>query len=58
MTIRKINETKPTFPRVERSYAETFAGAELYDRQTAVFLTTDALAPERMALEVGCSRHR
>jgi hypothetical protein len=55
--VRKIDKPQPTFPRVERGYANTFTGAELCDRQSAVYMTTDALAPEGVALKVGCSRH-
>lgn len=55
--VREIDETQPTFPRVERGYTKTLTGAELCDRQSAVHMTTDALAPEGVALKVGCSRH-
>jgi hypothetical protein len=58
MTIREVNEPKPMFPGLERSYAETLAVTEPSDCQPAVKLTTNAFAPERMALEVGFSRHR
>ena len=58
MTLREVNEPKPMFPRLERRHAEMFAYTELSDRQPAVKLTTNAFALERMALEVGCSRHR
>jgi hypothetical protein len=53
--VRNIDRPQPTFPRLERGYAKTFTGAELCDRQSAVRMATDALAPEGMALEIGCS---
>ena len=56
--IREVDEPKPTFPRVERGYTRDASRAQNCAIVSPLFdLTTDALAPEGMALEVGCSRH-
>jgi hypothetical protein len=55
--ICKVDEPKSAFPILKRSHGETFAGAELRDRQAAVCLAMDALASARICLEAGDSRH-
>jgi hypothetical protein len=57
MTIRERDEPESTFPALERRQGETFAGAKPRDREPAVDLAVNALAPKGMELEVGSSRH-
>jgi hypothetical protein len=55
--ICEVDEPESAFPGVERCHGKTFLGAELGDRQTAVNLALNALAPECMEYEVGSSGH-
>jgi len=56
-TIFELDKLETALPSVEQLRGETFLGTELRDRQPALRLSADALAPEWMDLGVGCSGH-